>query len=743
MLSAPVLLLAASEVRGIVVDARGGEVLARVRVQLTGTSHQAATDSEGRFSFSDVASGDYTLHVETVGYRLLKRDFSIGADEIKEFQVVLSPDTFRRTDSVEVKADPFELRQAAAPSELNLSDAEIKNLGTVLVDDPVRAVQSLPGVVANNDYYSQFSVYAAPYGTVGLYLDNILLHSPYHTIEGINEAGSISILSGDSMEDLSLMPLAFPARYADRIGSALDVHTREGSRTKPSFRVAASAAQTNVLGEGPLGTAKRGSWMASARKSYAQYIAGRLTDDPSQAFGYLDGQAKITYDLTPRQHLTLSVMDALTNYDHSRAISRVGVNSLIWADYHVTLAHAGWSYAAGSKLLITADGAYMREKYDDQNRDRRPLGAGYYGEWVGNASATWYWSGKNALEAGWSARRMRVDGFEYQYIGTSANVRVADQFRGNAVRQGGYAQQSWSGWKGRLRLATGFRVDGEDLPGPKPVSPHAALGVQLAPATHLELGWGQYVQFPELQVLGSPAGGVRILPERSHHYVASLDQHLSRFTRLHVEAYQRENRDGIARPLLDPRMINGVVMLGPLSPPYYNSVRGYSRGVQVLLQSRSANRLSGWVSYTLGYARNRDGVEHTSYWSDYDQRHTVNTYLSYRITPSVNLSGKWIYGSANPIPGLYRKSADGQYYLTWQRNETRLPAYQRLDLRVNKSFVFDRWKLTLYGELINAANHRNVRFTSFNSADAKTGRANITIQRVFPILPSGGVMLEF
>jgi hypothetical protein len=34
------------------------------------------------------------------------------------------------------------------------------------------------------------------------------------------------------------------------------------------------------------------------------------------------------------------------------------------------------------------------------------------------------------------------------------------------------------------------------------------------------------------------------------------------------------------------------------------------------------------------------------------------------------------------------------------RNEVRLPAYARVDLRVSKLFSWDRFRLTLYGEVV-------------------------------------------
>src|ERR1022692_3759755 len=108
----------AGEVRGSVVDARGGEALSSVVVQLVGGAYRATTDSAGRFRITGVAAGDYVLNVSTVGYHLLKKSFHLDAGETKDFEVILSPETFHQTDSVEVQASPFEPRSEEHTSEL-------------------------------------------------------------------------------------------------------------------------------------------------------------------------------------------------------------------------------------------------------------------------------------------------------------------------------------------------------------------------------------------------------------------------------------------------------------------------------------------------------------------------------------------------------------------------------------------------------------------------------------------------
>jgi hypothetical protein len=163
--------------------------------------------------------------------------------------------------------------------------------------------------------------------------------------------------------------------------------------------------------------------------------------------------------------------------------------------------------------------------------------------------------------------------------------------------------------------------------------------------------------------------------------------------------------------------------------------------VEVFLQHSSANRLTGWVSYAFGRTEMRDGVTAARFPSDYDQRHTVNVYGGYRLRPSINLSLRWSYGTGIPIPGYLRQSGT-LYYLSNSRNQLRLDPYSRTDFRVNKAWTHDKWKLTLYGEVINLMNRTNYVFESFDGYTTSTKQAYVTLDKLFPVLPSAGLVFE-
>ena len=747
----PILALAALPVRpqapaviqGTVVDARGGEALANVVVELAGAPYRATTDSAGHFHLSGVAPGDYTVNVSTVGYRLVKKAFHLDAGETKDFEVVLSPDTFHQTETVVARADPFETARQDAPSTLVLAGTDAKNLGSVLADDPLRAVQNLPGVSSNNDFDARFSLRGADYSRVGLYIDGVLLHEPFHMLEGSSVTGSGTAFNADIVEEMELYPSAFPARYEDRSAGVLDVTTRDGNRSSNAFRAEASMSNAGFLFEGPIGKKKKGSWLVSARKSYLQYILERTSPDNSLVFAMEDVQARLAYDFSARNSVTLFILESYSNLDRSSSKSTLGINSLMEAGYHYTLGNAGWRYSPSDRLLVRNHVAWMREKFTDSNPTGLPVSGGYYGEWVWNTDASWMWNSRAPLEAGWSVRQLRDEGYTNQYQTGRPAPLVKDHFDGNATRAGGYVQQSWLAWSGRLRLNAGERWDRNSLDRIATTTPAASLSLRVAEGTHFDLGWGEYVQYPEISVLTSPLGSRGMPPERSIHAVAAVEQRLGKRTRLRAELYDRADRDMIFQPTIDPRLLlpKLTVFAPPSNPLYAASLRGYSRGAEFFLQRNSANRFTGWVSYAFGRTGMRDGVTGNRFPSEFDQRHTVNVYGGYRLRPTVNLSLRWSYGSNFPIPG-YLTKVGSLYYLTTVRDELRLPSYQRADFRVNKSWTLKRWRATLYGEVVNLTNRTNYLFDSFNGYTTSTHQAYITLDKMFPILPSVGLVLE-
>ncbi len=741
-LFAPLFCLTAQTAwRGVVRDAAGGEPLAQARLIMRcgETQSERRTGGDGTFELPQAAPG-CTLRLTLVGYRPLT--LTLGNDA-RELELVLTPDSLARRDSIDVAAGPFEIAQNASASERTLTGTELKNLAGVLMDDPLRAVQSLPGVASSNDYIAQFAVRGAPFSRIGVYLDGILLNSPFHTVQGQEDSGSLSIVNADLIDELALHAGAPPVLYQDRSAAALDLRLREGSRQAPSVRINAGVASASVLAEGPLARSQRGSWLVAVRRSYLQYLLRRSSASDSMAFGFFDAQGKLAYDLTRRHNVSLSFFDGNSDLDRTKAQNTLGINSIMNATYHVSLMQAAWRYAPSSQLMLTNRAAYMRERSGVVNPRLLPLGASAHREWVWNTSLLWNWRPNAPLQAGGSFRRISEDGYSARYNFNPLAVRRRDEWRGTGLRAGGFIEQGWI--RGPFTLTAGARFDGFTLVEPRAISPHVSAMVRLAPRTRLQLAWSQALQYPAmLPLLIQNTGNRHLLPERANHTVAALEQQFGDRTRLRAEVFYRTDRDLITQPLLEPRMLaNGQIFTPPLNPLYLNSVRGSARGMEIFLQRRTANRLSGWVSYAYARTWLHDGITGAAYAADSEQRHTMNAYASYRLRPTVNLSARYTFGNNFPIPGFLREGANSTYFLSTQRNQLRLPNYQRADLRLNKSFQWQHWRAVLFVEVINLTNHENKTYDSFSGYTARTAQAFPNFTKLFPIVPAAGVMFEW
>lgn len=733
-------------IRGRVVDALGGQPLANVALQLGDHAYSAVSNATGEFAFGDVAPGDYVLRATAVGYRLVTANVHLTNGEAQSFQVILSPDSLRRTDTVLVKSGPIAAPAATdSLGEFSLEGAQIKNLGSVLADDPLRAVQAIPGVASNNDFESRFSLRGADFNRIGIYLDGVLLHEPLHTLDGTGTSGSASVFNSNLIESVNLYQDTYPERFQDSSAGALDVHMRDGDRDDYSYRIFANFASAGVMAEGPVPRFRRCSWIGAFRKSYLQYLLQQTLDDPSMAFGIEDGQGRFSCDVSRKNAVTLELIDSYSGLDRSSVRRELSENSPILAHQRFAIANLGWRYTPDDKLLVSSHAAWMQENFDNQNPDQETLGSGDYREWVLNTNVAWMWNPRSPLNAGLSVRNVRDAGFLEGYLGPGP-VNVLDTYRGSGTLSGGFFEQSWPMAEGRVHLSAGGRWDHHSVDRVTAFSPHAGATFSPWRSLRLELGWGQYVQYPQVSQLAANLGGPNLLPTRSTHAVAAAEQRFGERTRLRVEFYDREDRDLLWQPLLEGRLVAGVPVDPAANPMYTNSLRGHARGVEIYLQRFSANGLSGWVSYAYGRTWMHDGVTRDSFPSDFDQRHTINAYGSYRLRPTVNLSIRETFGSGFPLPGYLRPvdgklKADGQgMYLTEERNRWRLPPYQRIDIRINKSWAHRRWMTTLYGEVINLTNRSNYRFDSVDAYG--DGGAWVVLDKMFPILPSVGVVFE-
>ncbi len=546
------------DIRGTTLDARTGQALAMVDVRLGGRAYSTRSDAAGHFSITGVGPGDYLVQAATVGYRMISTQVHLDGGETRDFQLVLTPDGFDRVDSVTVHSGPIsDTAGDLVANPFRLAGNDLKNLGTVLADDPLRAVQAAPGVTSNDDFEARFSLRGAGFTRIGVYLDGIRLHNIVHTLEGTAASGSNSIFNADLVQEVSLYDGAYPSRFGDSSAGALDVHLRDGNRGNYGFRATANFAYAGVMAEGPLGKVDRCSWVSGFRKSYLQYLLQQDLSNASMAFGFQDVQARLTCRLSSANLVTLDLIDADTNLDLTSARTTLGANSLMLAHQKAKWANLGWQYVASDNLLFATHVAWTQESYANSNPTPNPLGTGTYREWTWNTTGTWMWNAKSPLEAGGSLRSIRESGYLQQFNSPSV-IQVLDRYRGTGIMASGFLSQAWSNSNGRVNLTVGGRWDRHSIDTVSTFSPQAGMTIGLWQSSQLQLGWGQYVQFPEVSEFTSNLGSRALLPIRSTHASVAVEQRIGARMRLRATFYDRQDRDLLYQPFLQPRLIDGA-----------------------------------------------------------------------------------------------------------------------------------------------------------------------------------------
>jgi hypothetical protein len=723
--------------RGTVLDARTGEPIAKALVSIRSARLEAVTDSSGRFTFVGVPAGPVEIAVTTVGYGVAQKTVEAGPGA-GELELRLSQEALQRSEEVAVIAAPFETGDASAPASHVLEGTELKNLTNVLVDDPLRSVQSLPGVAAPDDFGATFATRGSGFSTVGFYIDGVLMSAPFHTIRDVNDGFSLTLVNGDVVDSLSLMSGGAPARYGDRLGAVLALKTREGSRSEFFGRASLGATGIYATLEGPLGAARKTSWLVSARKSYLDYVLSRL-DAGSIVLGYYDATARLAHHPNAAHTVSLGLLHGRSRWRSAEPDLQPSDSHL--ADAHTDLLTLQWRWLPSRHSWLEAVAFASRETGRNRNLDGVDEFRSAATQWGLRADGTRV-LGAHRVEAGVLLRHLSEDTVARTFDRRLSSYQLTESYDVASPQVGAHLQDTWTGLRDRLSVTAGARLDSFSETGEVHVLPRASLTWGLTGRSRLLAAFGRYAQFPAFHELHGRRANPDLEASRSTHALVGAEHSLGSSTRVRMEVYHQDVSGLPFTTAAEWRREGGSIMAPRPGAPWRPSLSGHARGIELMLQRRTANGLSGWVAYSFGRARRHDEEGGLRFDSDFDQRHTLTVFGSYRVSHTLNLSTKYRYGSGFPVAGFYEARPAG-VFLSAARNAYRPEGYSRWDVRANKAFLFDGWKLTAYAEVINLLNREHRRYTGLDGLNLSTGRAFLESDTLFPILPSIGVSVEF
>ena len=733
-------------IAGRVIDDRTEQPIKGVAILVENQSIVAETDSDGRFSLT-VPRGPHTISASLIGYALLRTDVEV-ADAPLDMTIRLSEGAGAYTERVTVSGS-LRRESEGVSGATSLHGRELETLRGAVLDDPLRAIQSLPSATATDDFHSEFAVRGNPFRYVGLVVDGVPTRYLMHTAN-VDDGGSIAMINSETLSSVSLLPGSYPQRTGRQLGAEVDMAMREGSRDEFRGRAGLSGTSAAVLGEGPIARGK-GSWLASARRSYLNYLIERIDPETGFAFGFVDAQGKVVYDLSGRHQIAMTALYGRAVFEEDEP--NLGVNEIRTGISRAWMSSLSWRYLPSTRWAITQRLYWTGLHFDYDNPSGAALDAARFSRLGWRADGSFTPATRAVIEFGGDVEQLDGRSGVRRQISDGGGPVVLNAYEEQAKADSVYAQIRIEVHP-RVTVTPGGRIDHWSLTGPRKASPWINVEWRASDQTRVRGGTGIYRQFPDLdQVFGIRGGGANLQPERAQHLDAGIEQGLPGQTRVLFNVYARRERDVLWTADAEPRLSSrGAIVPGAFDAPWVNALSGEARGVEVVLRRDATNGFSGLAGYAFGRLKYTDTRTGETFWGDADQRHTLSLYGLYRLSSRTSVSARYRYGSNYPVTGFiglptrFGPSAvvDGQpqfLALSTERNALRLPPYSRLDVRADRAFTWSGLRLVAFVDMANVLNQQNVRNTSYaiDGAGRVLGRPG----SLLPFVPSGGLVVEF
>lgn len=666
-----------------------------------GQEQFSTIDADGRFELVGLETGTWTIGVESPGYEDIAQTV-----EVKDGRVVQIAFTVRLTRPWEVVDDVDEVvvvqqqEAAAEVSERVLSAEEIRYLpGTG--GDLVKAVQNLPGVSRPPFNIGQLLIRGTAPEDSAYYLDGAKLPSVFHF------AGLSTVVNGDILEDVALLSGNYSTRYGRTLGGLVDLRVDSSLPERSSGYVSVDVLQATAYVEQRLDD--RTSVSVSGRRSYIDAVLTPVLsaagDSTVRAPRYYDMQARVLH------HTDDGVIDAmfLLSDDSFSVIGdtedpdavQIGLTER-FQKFRLRWTHdlgAGWS----------GDMSFM------VGPSSRSFALGPTGEAVEREiTLNHRFELRRGYQGGWNAWRMGVD----LYTGSSQFRYDIEDFgvleRGSVwfTSPSPYVEPSVR--VGSLEVTGGLRVDPWILDEgyqTVAVDPRIVARLEASPATRFEAAVGQFSQFPGVrQVLESQQGNPDLGPARSIQASVGVEQAIGPVD-VEVTAFG-SLLSGLVVGREDAfQFQTGPPEFGPIdTDPYANEGTGRIGGVEFLARYGS-ERTTAWLSATVSRSMRTDRTDEKEKVFRYDQPLVLNALASHQLPKGWRLGARLRFGSGNPYNPVTNRIYDmdsREFTPVYDPESSRLPAFFSADVRIDKAFTFEKWKLTTYLDLQNATNRANV-----------------------------------
>lgn len=700
-------------------------VVGRVREKGTGLPLEAVnasvggveviTDDTGRFVIEEAPPGDFELVVISPDHRRERLPVTLVAGEEITADVLLE----------RLRTSPFEtiVRGERAKTSLTRRTLQREELRTVpgTFGDPIRVVQNLPGIARAPYVLGVLLVRGSTPGDSAVMVDGHEIPLLFHFL------GGPSVLPPEMLDRIDYYPGNFSVRFGRAIGGVVDVGTRKTTSKYWQGSAEIDLFDAGMYLEGPISDDL--SFSASVRRSYIDIVIENAIDlfgaDLAQVLPrYYDYQARLDYRINRRHTLSLLVFgsddevvvvgDPGSNLSYD-VTAGIGFHRLK-LDWRANLS-PDVDFTLSPVIGVDTTGFSIGEVDGEGRIEEFAL---RYDLRIAATDTLTIRTGFDAL-----ARRVELSGVA-PALGSdfraspdsNPTANPATEISRDLAQVGAavYLEAEWTPLGGPVTLIPGVRTDQYDWAGRHQMAVDPRLNVRWRLDDDedwvIKGGAGVFSQPPTEFQLDPDLGNPDLEPEYAYHFGLGVEHQFTDAINVDAQVFY------IHRTHLSDRIDDPPVDEDLQRRFFQNQAEGRAYGFELLVKHDVTRDLYGWVAYTLSRSIENDGPGTPFEPTIFDQTHNLVIVASYKLAEGWETGLRFRLTSGTletPVLGATFNADTGYYQpIEGEEDSVRGRPFNQLDIRVERTWSFESWKLAAFLDLQNVYNALNPEGTRYD-----------------------------
>ncbi len=554
-------------VRGKVTDAASKAPVVGAVVQVMGSNPPigASTDADGYFRLANVPVGRVGLKISFVGYedsfakdiivntgKEIILDLSMTESLTKLNEVTV---TYKRSEDATVTNNEMTTLSARPfnPSET------LKYAGSL--GDPSRMAANFAGVSGANDARNDIVVRGNSPSSLLWRLDGVNIPNPNHFGALGTSGGPVSMLNTNLLAKSDFMSGAFPAEYANALGSVFDLRLRKGNDEKREFLGQMAFNGLELGAEGPYSKKSKASYLINYRYSFLGLVSGLGFQIAGTPY-YQDFTFKTDIPVGKRGTLSAWTIGGRSNVDffgkdvntegdaygdeneNTRVKFSNGIAAVSYEHRFSDRTYGKLTFSGSrSTQQFNGDTVLYRGETKEILREFQTEQSEFINDKASvNAFVSHKISAKDKVSGGVIIDLNRFDLRNTQLYPQTIDFRNTN---GNTMLSQGFVQ-----WKHRfnekLTLNSGVSLLHYALNNQSALEPRAGINYAVTPRSSLNVAYGLHSNLQPILTYfyqtRNPNGGYALTNKdlgftRSHHFVVGYERSLTENVRLKVETY--------------------------------------------------------------------------------------------------------------------------------------------------------------------------------------------------------------